>query len=223
MFLKSLFDILSYYHHLRIADYIKKLNFTNLIDVGGHEGEFLSSVIKIKKIKYFFCFEPQIKQYKILEKKFKKNNKVKLNNFALGDSVCYKKLYLSKFSSTSSIGTINKNSLYLKFKNFLTRDHLRPFIYVKVDTIDNFFKSYDIKKIFLKVDVEGYDLNVLKGCQKKFKEVNYILVEHQFGNHYKNNSFKKIKKYLAQKNFNIIKNFYFPTLHYKDVLFAKVG
>ena len=66
----------------------------------------------------------------------------------------------------------------------------------------------------------GYG-NVLKGARKKLKEVSFVLIEHQFGNHYKNVNFALVDKYLKDNNFRVIKDFYFPTLHYKDILYKK--
>ncbi len=60
----------------------------------------------------------------------------------------------------------------------------------------------------MKIDVEGYELNVLKGSKKKIKDVRYILIEHQFFNQYKNN-FDKVKKFLVKNNFEVLKIFLF--------------
>ena len=65
-------------------------------------------------------------------------------------------------------------------------------------------------------------MNVIKGSKKKLKEIPFILLENQFGNHYKNNSFIDIRKFLSEQNFIIQKKFLFPTLHYQDVLFKKI-
>ena len=56
----------------------------------------------------------------------------------------------------------------------------------------------------------------------KLNEISFILLENQFGNHFKNNSFKDITKLLSKQNFVICKKFVFPTMHYQDVLFKKV-
>ena len=61
MILDNLFNPISKFHHYRIAKYSKKLKFDNLVDVGCHKGEFLSSFLINKKIKKFYCFEPQKK------------------------------------------------------------------------------------------------------------------------------------------------------------------
>ena len=77
MIIKKIFEFFSEHHHRSISNYSKNLDFDIMIDIGAHEGEFLSSFLKIKKIKRYFCFEPQIKIFK----KLKKNTKiiVKLN------------------------------------------------------------------------------------------------------------------------------------------------
>ena len=81
-----------------------------------------------------------------------------------------------------------------------------------------FLKKKNIKNSFLKIDVAGYELNVLKGAPKKIKDVKYILIEHQFSNQYKNN-FKSVERLLFKYKFKKIKSFYYPTLHYRDILF----
>ena len=82
----------------------------------------------------------------------------------------------------------------------------------------NISKAKKLKIVFLKIDVEGYEYNVLRGASYKIKDVKYILIENQFSNQYQND-FNKIKKLLNKNNFKLIKSFYYPSLHYKDMLF----
>ena len=223
MLVKNFFAFLSYYHHESISKYSKNLNFNIMIDVGAHEGESLSSFLKIKKIRQYYCFEPQVKIFRELKKKYqKKNNKILFFNFPLGEKNKKKKIFLSNLTSTSTMSSFNKYSLYLKFKNFLIKNKKEKSIIVKQKTFDQIFKNININKSFLKIDVEGYELNVLRGSKKKIKEVKYILVEHQFFNQYQND-FSKVKDFLIKNNFEILKIFYFPTLHYRDILFKKIN
>ena len=46
---EKFFDIISKFHHYKIASYVKKLNCNNLIDVGCHKGEFLTSLLNSNK------------------------------------------------------------------------------------------------------------------------------------------------------------------------------
>ena len=138
----------------------------------------------------------------------------------MGEKAKKTRLFLSKLTSTATLSSFNKVSLYLKFKNFLLDDQNQLSITVKQKTFDQIFKNINIKESFLKIDVEGYELNVLKGSKKKIKEVKYILIEDQFFNQYKND-FNKVKEFLIKNNFEILKIFNFPTLHYRDILFKK--
>ena len=113
----------------------------------------------------------------------------------------------------------NKNSKYLKLKNLILNENInQSFFNVKQITFDQYFKKKKIKNSFLKIDVEGYEYNVLKGSSNKIKDVKYILIENQFSNQYQND-FNKIKKMLKKNDFKLIKNFYYPSFHYKDMLF----
>ena len=223
MFLEFIFNFFTYFHHNRIRRYVQYLNIQRLVDVGSHKGEFSQIFTSVNSIKTFFCFEPQKLAYDVLKKKFKKKTKIKTFNYALGDRNHKKKLYLSNLTSTTSLAKLNKNSLYLKFKNLLTGDNNYKRnggggYLVNIKTLDKVFKDISLKKTLLKIDVEGYEIYVLKGALKKIKEIPYILIEHQFGNHYQT-SFKEVKVFLLKNGFKIIKNFYFPTFHYKDILF----
>ena len=222
-FLDNFFLIFSNYHHKRILNYLQKLNLKELIDVGAHKGEFLENIIKINSIKRFYAFEPQVSIFRILKRNFSNNKKVKLINMGLSERPSNKIIYINKLSSTSTMSKFNKKSKYLKFKNMLTRskkNYIDKYP-VKTSSIDIFFKKIKFKNCLLKIDVEGFEYNVLKGGKSKIGEVNYILIENQFGNLYENKSFNEIKNYLYKKNFRVLKKFTSPTLHYQDVIFKK--
>ena len=155
MFIDSFFNIISKFHHHRISLYSKNLDFNNLIDIGTHKGEFLESFLKIKKIKKFYCFEPQKKIYDNLKKRFIKEKKIKLYNYALGDTCLNKKIYINNLTSTSTLSKFNHRSKYLKFKNFLTGTDLKnqKSYHINQKTIDKVFKKISLKKTFVKIDV----------------------------------------------------------------------
>ena len=219
MLIKKIFNFLSKFHYNSIYNYSKKLNFEVMIDVGSHQGEFISRFLYHKKIKFFFCFEPNKILFKKLQNKYKLNKRIKLFDYALGENSSNKKLFLSNLSYNSTMSSFNKRSNYLKIKNLILKDkENQKFITIKQKTFDQIFKRRNIKKSFLKIDVEGYEYNVLKGASKKIKDAKYILIENQFSNQYQNN-FDKVKKILIKYNFIMIKSFYYPTFHYRDILF----
>ena len=223
-FIEKIFYPLTTFHHKRIFMHLRNLNIDKIIDIGAHKGEFLEKMLKIEKVNLFYAFEPQKDIFDILNKKFSNNDKIKLLNYALDKEITNKNLQINKFSMTSSLAEINENSLYLKLKNFLTRSksNFVDEYEVKTNTVDNVFKDVNLEKTLLKIDVEGFEMNVIKGSKIKLKEIPYILIENQFGNHYKNSNFNDIKDMLLKYSFVESKKFVFPTMHYQDVLFKKI-
>ncbi len=221
--IEKIFNPLSTLHHKRISRYLCELDIEKIIDIGAHKGEFLENMIKIEKVNSFYAFEPQKNIFNELNEKFSKNKKVTLFNYAMDKEIAKKKLKINKLSMTSSLAEINEKSLYLKFKNFLTqaKSNFENEYEIQTNTVDKIFEGISLKKTLLKIDVEGFEINVIKGSQIKLKEIPFILLENQFGNHYKNNNFNDIIKLLSENNFTIYKKFVFPTMHYQDVLFKK--
>ena len=215
---------ISSFHHRRIFQHLCKIDIEKIIDIGAHKGEFLEKMLKIEKINSFYAFEPQKNIFEELNKKFSNNKKVTLFNCAMDKEITNKKLKINKLSTTSSLAEINEKSLYLKFKNFLllAKSNFEDEYEIQTNTVDKIFEGISLQKSLLKIDVEGFEINVIKGSKMKLKEIPFILLENQFGNHYKNNNFNEIVNILSEQNFIICKKFLFPTLHYQDVLFKKI-
>ena len=221
--IEKIINPLSTFHHKRVSKYLCELDIEKIIDIGAHKGEFLESMLKIEKVDFFYAFEPQKDIFKELNEKFVKNKKVTLFNCAMDKEISNKKLKINKISMKSSLAEVNENSLYLKFINFLAQSQssFERVYEVETNTVDKIFESINLQKALLKIDVEGFEMNVIEGSQMKLREISFIMLENQFGNHFKNNKFRDIKKYLSERNFVIYKKFLFPTLHYQDVLFKK--
>ena len=221
---ENIFNPLSSFHHKRIRNYLKKINIEKIIDIGAHKGEFLEIMLNLESVKSFYAFEPQKDIFEILKEKFSKNKKVALYNYAMDKEITNKSIQINKLSMTSTLAKINDKSLYLKFKNFLTNSSSN-FVNqyeVQTSTIDEIFKDLNLEKTLLKIDVEGFEMNVIKGSKMKLQKIPFILVENQFGSHYQDINFNEIKELLSKEKFQILKKFIFPTLHYQDVLFKKI-
>jgi FkbM family methyltransferase len=226
IFFEKFFNTIDIFYQKRIINYIKFLEIDTVIDVGAHKGEFLSYVLKMKNIKRIYCFEPQIEINQALVKKFKNIKKIKIFNLALDKKISKKYIYINKLSSTSSLQTFNKKSLYLKFKNFLLGAKLNYIKKYKIrtNTIDNIFNNINLSKCLLKIDTEGYEINVLKGSQKTLdNKIKYILIENQLNNQHKKLSIVNMFDYLKNKKFKILKKFTHPTLSFQDVLLKKIN
>ena len=220
MLIEKIFDFINHYHHHKISLYAKNLSCDILVDVGCHKGDLLNSFLKTKKFTKFYCFEPQKRIFKLLKKKFKKNKKIKIHNYSLGDSHTKKRIYLSNLTSLSTMSKINHKSAWFKIKKFIVGDKNGTNLYQLVNQkkIDTVFKNISLRNSFLKIDVEGYEFNVLLGAKNKIKEIPYVLIEKHTFSQYHNN-FSLVDNFLKKNDFEVVKSFYYPTLHYKDVLY----
>jgi hypothetical protein len=87
---------------------------------------------------------------------------------------------------------------------------------IKIDTLDNLFSTSESNGVFLKIDVEGHEQEVIDGADKFLTSgvVKYILIEIQDQN-------KSIKQNLQKYGYEEITTFKFPFLNIKDSLFIR--
>lgn len=222
MFFEKVINFFDYYHQNRIINYLKNFEIEYFIDIGAHKGEFLSYLLKLKP-KKIYCFEPQKNIFQILTKKFNNIKNVELYNLGLAEKSTKKTFFVNKLSSTSTFSK-SKNTFFSKFKkfilhsnNFFTEKYL-----IKTKKLDEIFKNKNIKDIFIKIDVEGFELNVLKGAINLLsKKIKFILVEKHFFQLYNKNHTNDVHLFLIKNNFKLIKKFTFPLLHFQDNLYIK--
>ena len=222
MVLENLINFLDKnYHHKRIIKYLKNHKIDLVIDAGAHKGEFLINIIPHVPFKKAYTFEPQLEVFNILKKKLINDERIKHNNIALSEIIEKKIITINKLTSTSSLSKFDSSSVFLKIKNLLLRqknEELNSYE-VTTTTIDDYCEKLDLSNSLLKIDVEGYELNVLKGSKNTIKKIKFVLIENQFFNIYKNNNEKDWHDYLMKNKFILIKKFRFPLLHFEDRLY----
>jgi FkbM family methyltransferase len=197
-----------------------------IFDVGCFIGNFSRNLKKKLNLKnknfYLFDANPylQIKDFKY-------------NNLVFSDKIQIRNFYLNEFlpSSGSSLKEDTKNDLKWNYtRKLITLSPNKGFkiLKVKTNTIDNFCKNNKIIKIdILKIDVEGSELEVLKGCKKILNKTHLIQLEIYQNKKNFTKIEKKITTLLKKYNFYKIteKKIWsvslFSNLIGKDVLFVK--
>ena len=207
----NILNFFDFFHKLKIIKFMKKNKVSTKIvfDIGAHHGESLLLYCKNFKIESIYSFEPIYENFNKLEnvkKKINKNYKTKvyLENLACGE--IEKNIEIQKLneSSSSTIKKINFESKYFKKKNFFL-NLKKNFTVSKIKQIklSEYIKKKFINKIdFIKIDTEGYELEVLKGLENDIKNVNCILFEHHYDNMInKGYKFSDINNLLLKNNF----------------------
>ena len=209
---------------LNFLDYFQQKKITKLLnqkfskpivvfDVGAHYGETIKLFFKKLKLEKIYSFEASPKNFEKLKKNTKKYplDKVEIFNYGLGNEVSESYINQTVETSSSTINKINIDSKYFKRKlkilNVKNYDSFSYKVPIKLMTLDYFIEEKRIDNIdLLKIDTEGYELNVLKGLSKHSDKIKLIYFEHHYDDMIiKNYNFGDIHKLLKSKNFIMIK------------------
>lgn len=144
-------------------------------DIGANEGEYTELVLKHCKapVKSLHLFEPQQSCFEQLQKKFYDTG-AQLNNFGLSSQNERKTIYKNKEGS----GLASLYQRDLKHSNISMT--LREEVNLKMAT--SYIEEQKIERInFIKIDVEGHELEVLAGFGD-FMHPNYVdIVQFEYG------------------------------------------
>ena len=216
------FDKISQKKILLILKKIFKKNIGTVIDVGAHRGETIYFLIKNFKYNNIYAFEPNIESYNILRKEIGSSNKNKniyLINKGIGIKNEEKFLIESTDSASATYCNLKRNSKYLKKKKFFFKYKKLKKKKTNILTLESFFKEKKLNSVnYLKIDTEGYELNVIKGLKRYIKKIRIIHFEHHYDDMYiKNYTFQDIHSYLSKNNFRKtykLKMFFRKTFEY---------
>tara|TARA_R100000479_G_scaffold167370_1_gene107760 strand:- start:159 stop:776 length:618 start_codon:yes stop_codon:yes gene_type:complete len=151
----------------------KQFPITGAMHVGAFAGEELLGYRSIG-LANTILFEPQVSLYELVKSKLLFDEKI--YNVALGSEDCEKELFISHRDGGVSCGSGASSSL-LKPKKHLSEHPEVTFPEietVKVKTLDEFYKDgYN----FLNIDVQGFELEVLKGACDSLKNIDSMIVE----------------------------------------------
>jgi len=170
-----------------------------IFDVGAHNGESIKRFKNIFKNPKFHSFEPQKINYYKLKKYEDKNTKI--NNLALGANNKVLKFYINNDDSTSSF---LKASDFQKFNNKKLK--INKIDNIKISTLDDYVKKNKVNSIdLLKIDVQGFESDVLLGARKSLKNiVKVVELEIIFIDYYqKKSSFYLLESILYPLGFEL--------------------
>ena len=229
--------LVDFFYQKKITTFLKNnldTRFDVLIDVGAHKGETISNFLKNFKIKNIYSFEASKNTYQILKtnvdkvKNIYKETNIEIFNFGIGSSVEKKIFYELPDSNSSTFNLIDQKSSYFKRKNKISSLFFKKKFnikenYVSQIKLSQFIKNKGLIKIdILKIDTEGYELEVIKGLEEKIKIVNFIYFEHHYDNMIKKNyKFSEINEFLSLNGFNKVFKIKMPLRKSFDYIYRK--
>jgi FkbM family methyltransferase len=134
-------------------------------DIGANIGEKTALFLQLKA--HVISIEPQQECINILKKRFGK--RVAILKKGVGEAIGIKSFYVANNSQLSSFDDNWVNEMKEgRFKG----SEIQTIEQVEITTLDNLIQTYG-KPDFIKIDVEGYEKEVLTGLTQSFKYLSF--------------------------------------------------
>jgi len=178
-----------------------------LFDIGANIGNYSKIVTELYPQSYVYSFEPSKITFEMLSKNLEKFDNVKPIQLAFGDTK--KKMNLYSNFAGSGMASLNKRNLS-NSEIIFSRSEI-----VNVLTLDDWSATNDIFPDYIKIDVEGFELSVLKGAVKTLQKVK--AVQFEFGGTVidPNNYFRDYWNFFEKLNFSMFRYTPFGLLELK--------
>jgi FkbM family methyltransferase len=148
-----------------------------VLDVGANEGQFVESLREAGFAGRVISFEPQRKVFEVLRRKALQQDGWECHRLALGDADAVLPLHVSEFSLSSSLFPIGR--LHIELMPQTGEAGIEEVPVVRLDTWSG-AASFEGRRLFLKLDVQGFELPVIHGLGGLVRFIDGALVELDF-------------------------------------------
>jgi len=211
----------------RFFDRVKKLSdIRTVLDVGANTGEFARWVARCFPTATIHAFEPLTVCQSSLQQIATAHSQVQVHPLALGDSTGTVEMFQNDYAPSSSLLPMEERHKELWPKTVNARK-----ISVPLDTLDNMAVRLALHgPAFLKLDVQGFELHVLRGATNTLRATDVVMSEVLFENLYAGQAdFRTLANFLAGHGFRFLEfadERRLPPLGrlvYADAVFVKEG
>jgi FkbM family methyltransferase len=174
----GLFPMQHIHRSIRLAKRLPDQDFI-ILDIGGGIGASLRLYLKYFPANRIMLFEPVKESFKTIESKYGKSGNVTFCNLAVGNEKTVKEINIANRVTSSSILPLSAEteSVFYDEKTLgLNRNET-----IEIVRLDDFLKNKNDKIGIMKLDVQGFEMNVLQGAEETLKRTSLILLEA--GNH----------------------------------------
>lgn len=172
-------------------------------DVGANVGQTISILKNSLMVPQIHAFEPATDAFAKLNGIFSKDHSIKLYQVAMGMQCGEADFNLFGDSALNSLLDLTEDA-----ENIFEGSRLIGSERVRIETIDRFSKEAGITSIdLLKIDTQGFDLNVLRGAERmlRYGSIQNVLIEINFTSLYDGqNSAEDIIVYLRQFKLHLV-------------------
>jgi FkbM family methyltransferase len=162
--------------HTQVLKNLRDHNFSTIIDIGANRGQFALIARDFFPKAKIVSFEPLDEAAKTFRRVFSSDPMTVLYENALGPVHKQMEIHISKQDDSSSLLPISglQDDIFPGTAEKETRS-------VEVKTLDEVVSVESIQQpALLKLDVQGFEIDVLKGCESLLPLFKYVYVECSF-------------------------------------------
>jgi len=163
-----------YFPELKRVKVIENQNINLVLDVGASEGFYGKELREVKYRGRIISFEPLEDSFQSLKKRCAYDDKWECYKVALGDTNSEMEMSVSGHVTSSSLLTMTDTHINAMPSSLTISKEL-----IQVRTLNSFLSNgINIEdKIYLKLDVQGFEMFVLRGADKIFDQIKVIELE----------------------------------------------
>jgi len=171
-----------------------------VVDIGSNRGQFALAVRRCAPSARIISFEPLEEPAEIFNQVFSGDGRVVLHPVAVAPDGGHKAIHISGRDDSSSLLPITElqNKLFPGTAEATTR-------IITTAPLDQYVTAADLRgTALLKIDVQGFEMSVLRGCESLLPLFSHIYVECSFVELYAGQAFAAdIIAYLAIRHFTL--------------------
>jgi len=170
-----------------------------LVDVGANHGQWTENALTCITPDEAILLEPEPNAYAILESRFEDRRHVRLHNNVAGEEAGTTDFHVTASDDLSSVLSPNESLAQTLGEHSSVQSTIKR----EVRPLDTILE--DVPEIsFLKIDVQGYELPVLRGSQEVLEKTRFLLVEMNYFTKYEGGSdFAAVHRQLTGAGFEL--------------------
>ena len=180
------------------CDALKGLACACVVDIGANKGQFALLARRLFPSARIVAFEPLPRPTAVFRRVFAHDARVTLHACAVGERAGTASMHVSARDDSSSLLPITslQSQIFPGTQESGTET-------IKVGRLEDFVSADEIKSpALLKLDVQGYELSALKGCENLLQHFAYVYAECSFVELYKGHALAdEIIAWLRERGF----------------------
>lgn len=182
-----------------LGDFLRSRAINLVLDVGANDGEFARVLRNEGYTNRIVSFEPVSSTFTKLQTASMLDEGWSTRNYALGSHSGQATINVSRDDHLSSFLGTSKLANYTGLQIETTRTET-----VDIKTLDEIYSEFESSRVFLKIDTQGFEKQILDGGQESLKKILGVQLEIPIYSLYEDNwSFDEAIAYMKNAGFTV--------------------